>query len=154
LPVVSTKGLFYHYFDSKEELMKAVLHSVYVHFKTKLFSLAYSDVLAPEEKLAKFLDKAERLFLHSEGGCLMANIALETLTTQPEFVPFIRQFFMEWTDAMAHIYEAVYQPEAARSVAEQTVQEFEGAVLFMRVFGDKRYLSDALERAVKRLAVV
>ena len=31
------------------------------------------------------------------------------------------------------------------------MQEFEGAVLFMRIFGEKRFVDDVLERAMARL---
>jgi len=147
-----TKGIFYHHFENKEELMKAVLHSVHLHFKTTLFSLAYSDKLSPEEKLEKFLSKAQRMFSKSDGGCLMANTALETLSTLPEFAPYLRDFFRDWTDALTEIFSATYQAEAARRIAEQSVQEFEGAVMFMRIYGDKRYVDEMLERAKMRLS--
>lgn len=149
-----TKGIFYHHFESKEELMKAVLHGVHLHFKTTLFALAYSDKLTPEEKLEKFLAKAQRMFSKNEGGCLMANTALETLSSLPEFAPYLKEFFQDWIDAMAQIYSAVYQEEKAKRIAEQSVQEFEGAVMFLRIFGDKRYMDDMLERAKLRLTLV
>lgn len=146
-----TKGLFYHYFASKEELMTAVLDGVHQHFKRTLFATAYGQNLAPEEKLEKFLGKAKRMFIDTVGGCLMGNIALETISTEPEFAPYLRRFFGDWVAALASIYEATYQPETAQTIAEQVVQEFEGAVMFMRVFGDKRYLDEVLERATARL---
>jgi TetR/AcrR family transcriptional repressor of nem operon len=147
-----TKGIFYHHFENKEELMKAVLHGVHLHFKVTLFALAYSDKLTPEEKLEKFLGKAQKMFSKNDGGCLMANTALETLSTQPEFAPYLKEFFRGWIDALAAIYSARYQEDAARRIAEQTVQEFEGAVMFLRIFGDKRYMDEMLERARLRLA--
>jgi TetR/AcrR family transcriptional repressor of nem operon len=146
-----TKGLFYHYFSSKEELMKAVLLGVHLHFKKSLFAPAFGNALTPEEKLEKFLNKTRRLFSTAEGGCLMANTALETLGTSSEFTPYIRDFFEDWIAALAHIFEHTYQPEAARKVAEEIVQEFEGAVLFMRIFGETRYVEEVLERAKTRL---
>jgi TetR/AcrR family transcriptional regulator, transcriptional repressor for nem operon len=146
-----TKGLFYHYFASKEDLMKAVLQGLHTHFKKTLFAAAFGNALSPEEKLQKFLKKAERLFSTVEGGCLMANTALETLGTTTAFTPYIRSFFEDWISAMAHIYEHTYQPETARRVAEEIVQEFEGAVLFMRIFGEKRFVDEVLERAMARL---
>jgi TetR/AcrR family transcriptional regulator, transcriptional repressor for nem operon len=146
-----TKGLFYHYFSSKEELMKAVLQGVHLHFKKTLFAPVFGNALSSEEKLQKFLKKAERLFSNADGGCLMANTALETLGTTTEFTPYIRSFFEDWISAMAHMYEHTYQPDVARKVAEEIVQEFEGAVLFMRIFGEKRFVDEVLERAVARL---
>ncbi|TAE27389.1 MAG: TetR/AcrR family transcriptional regulator [Candidatus Kapaibacterium sp.] len=145
-----TKGLFYHYFSSKEELMKAVLQGVHFHFKKSLFAPAFGNALSPQEKLEKFLGKAKRLFATVDGGCLMANTALETLGTNVEFTPFIRAFFEDWISAMAHIYEHTYQPEVARKVAEEIVQEFEGAVLFMRIYGETRFIDEMLKRAQLR----
>lgn len=147
-----TKGLFYHYFSSKEELMKAVLEGVHFYFKKTLFAPAFGNALSPEEKLEKFLSKVHKLFSTAEGGCLMANTALETLGTNTEFTPYIRAFFEDWINAMAHIYEHIYQPDAARKVAEEIVQEFEGAVLFMRIYNDTRYVQDVLERAKARFS--
>jgi TetR/AcrR family transcriptional regulator, transcriptional repressor for nem operon len=150
-----TKGLFYHHFASKEELMQAVLESVYQHFNATLFQPVYVDSsnLGPEEKLQTFVRRAERLFTTADGGCLMANIALETLGTDSAFSPCLRRFFAQWVAAMAHIYEANYQPAIAQTIAEQVVQDVEGGIMLMRIFGDKHYIEEALKRATARLSI-
>jgi TetR/AcrR family transcriptional repressor of nem operon len=146
-----TKGVFYHHFESKEELMKAILESVHAYFNATLFSLAYSETYSPEEKLNSFLHKAQKIFFGGAGGCLMGNTVLETADTTQDFVPYLQAFFRDWVSALAAIYQSVYEEDAAKRIAEQTVQEFEGAVMFYRLYGEKRYLTEAVERARFRL---
>ena len=82
----------------------------------------------------------------------MANTALETAEAVPDFIPYLQAFFRDWVSALAAIYKSAYQDDVAKRLAEQTVQEFEGAVMFFRVYGEMRYLNEALERARARLS--
>lgn len=145
-----TKGIFYHYFPGKEELMKEALQMIHQYFTTRIFSIAYQDELPGKERMKQMLVRTDKFFTNGEGGCFMGNTVLETVGVIPEFADTLRAFFTDWVAAMQHIYEEKYQTAEARKIAEQTVQELQGAVMFMRLFSEKDYLKTAARNAIAR----
>ncbi|MDX2002735.1 MAG: TetR/AcrR family transcriptional regulator [Chitinophagales bacterium] len=143
------KGSMYHYYDSKEELMKAVIEYVHAYFNTEIFAHAYQEGLSTSEKLRKMGEKTEQMFIGD--GCIMGNIGIETARVIPEFSELIRKFFDDWVEALTHVFKAKYSEATAREVAEQCVAEIEGSVMMMRIYNQPRYLKDALRRVKKRI---
>jgi len=137
------KGSMYHYFSSKEELMRVVLEMLRDHYRDKVFAYAYDKDLNSEEKLKALGEKSIEVFVRGEGACLMANIAMETNDVVPEFRAPIRSFFDAWIEALQHIYKEKYSPEAARIFAQESVAAIEGAALLMRIYNDRSYLDTA-----------
>ncbi|OWY22566.1 TetR/AcrR family transcriptional regulator [Sphingobacteriales bacterium UPWRP_1] len=137
------KGSLYHYFKSKEDLMKAVIDYMHNYYTREIFSLAYDEQLGMRQKLKMLADASENQFFASESGCLFGNLALETSGNIPEFSELVKLFFVEWMKAMEHIYAEKYAPEKARILAQDCVARVEGAVMMMRLFNDKEYLRRA-----------
>lgn len=144
------KGSIYHYFPSKEELMKAVIQYLHEWYKREVFSIAYEEGKSGEEKLAELATISEQIFYKEPGGCLMANIGLETANTYPDFAELIKGFFEEWITALAYIFEEFYASSEARLIAELSVGEIEGAVMLMQVYQDPGYLKRAHQHIKKR----
>jgi AcrR family transcriptional regulator len=140
------KGSIYHYFSSKEVLMKEVIVYLHEYYRHNAFRHAYDDKLGSRQKLTMLAKFYQELFYGQEGGCLMANIAMETGNVVPEFSPLISAFFQEWIDAMAHIYRQELPEAQAEAMARETVVAVEGATMMMRIFGDRSYLQRALEQ--------
>lgn len=145
------KGSMYHYFDSKEDLMKAVLKYVHEYFNEHIFSHAYNDELTVNEKLRRMGEITEKMFIGPGEGYIMGNIGIETARVNPEFSELIKSFFSDWMDALAYVCKDKYSETKAMEVAEQTVAEIEGAVMMMRIYNEPRYLKDALHRVAKRI---
>lgn len=145
------KGSMYHYFDSKEDLMKAVIKYVHQYFNEHIFSHAYNDKLTTREKLRKMGEMTESMFIGQDEGYIMGNIGIETARVIPEFSELIKTFFNDWVNALTHVFKEKYNDKVAREVAEQTVAEIEGAVMMMRIYNEPRYLSDALKRVARRV---
>ncbi len=137
------KGSLYHYFKSKEELMKAVINYLHNYYKNEIFILAYDEQLGIKQKLKMLADASENQFFASESGCLFGNLALETSGNIPEFSEMVKAFFIEWMKAMEHIYTQHYPPEKAKLLAQDSVARVEGAVMMMRLFNDKEFLRRA-----------
>jgi TetR/AcrR family transcriptional repressor of nem operon len=137
------KGSIYHYFSSKEVLMREVLQVLREYYRDKVFIHAYNDTLTAEQRLSMLGEKSIEVFVNGEGACLMANIAMETNDVVPEFRAPIKAFFDDWTDALTHIYSEKYSQEAARIFAGETICAIEGAAMMMRIYNNKDYLLTA-----------
>lgn len=144
------KGSLYHYFPSKEALMSAVIKYAHDYFKKEVFSIAYDTTLSPQQRMEKMFKKSERALL-SEGN-LMGNIGVETARAIPEFAEHIRDFYKEWMKAVEFVFNEITNQKDAHKLAEQTVAEFEGAVMMTRIFKDAKYIKNAYERLMNRFA--
>jgi len=145
------KGSLYHYFPSKEELMKRVIQMVHEFFKTNVFAYAYDKSLSPAVRLEKLFRAAEKIFLDEETGSLMGNVGVETALMIPEFAELVRRFFMDFFHAVKTIYLDKFSEEVANELAERSVAEIEGSLMFSRVFNDHSYLKNTIKRVLDRL---
>lgn len=146
------KGSLYHYFPSKESLMSAVIEYAHQYFKLKIFSIAYDEALTPQQRMEKMFKKSEKTLLSD--GNIMGNIGVETARIIPEFANHIKDFYKEWINAVAYIFKKVTIENDAQKLAEQTVAEFEGAVMMSRIFKDTKFIHNAYERLQARFAAV
>ena len=144
------KGSIYHYFSSKEDLMKEVLEVLKDHYRDKVFIYAFDNELTATQKLKMLGEKSIDVFANGEGACLMANIAMETNDVVPEFRKPIRQFFDDWINALTNIYKERYSNDAAEIFAKETVCAIEGAAMMMRIYNDKSYLIKAHEMVMEK----
>jgi len=145
------KGSLYHYFPSKEELMKRVIISVHQYFKEKVFAHAYDKTQTPTKRLELLFESAERIFMDQETGSLMGNVGVETALMIPEFADMVRQFFLDFFHAIKTIYLDKYSEEVANELAERSVAEIEGSLMFARVFNDHSYLKNSMKRILSRI---
>lgn len=139
------RGSLYHYFASKEELAQEAMAHVESVFEETVFSIAEDETLPAEMRLAHMGTATETYFTTRQGGCLLGNLALETLDTVPEFRPRIRRYFERWIAAYAHIYQAAGSPrDVAREQGRKAVALIQGALMMARVFEDTTALHDAI----------
>src|ERR1051325_3866198 len=148
------KGSIYHYFESKEELMKEVMFYVHKFFQDQVFVHAYDKSLPAKKRLQKMSETAERVFIGPESGNIMGNIGLETAHVHPEFQEYIQVFFKQYLKALRNIYAENYPEEKAWDLAEQGVAELEGALMLSRIFNEKDYFIKANRRLVERLETI
>ena len=144
------KGSLYHYFPSKEALMSAVIKYAHEFFQKEVFSIAYDKTLSPQQRMEKMFKKSERALLSD--GNIMGNIGVETARAIPEFAEHIRDFYKEWMSAVEFVFKEITNEEDAKKLAEQTVAEFEGAVMMSRIFRDPKFVHNAYERLIDRFA--
>ncbi|RMG56008.1 MAG: TetR/AcrR family transcriptional regulator [Bacteroidetes bacterium] len=142
------KAHMYYYFENKEALMRAVLEAVLSYAEARVFPLAYEDERSPEARIEDIIGQLRRLLAMDQGGCLMANTALEVshLQPAPDFLAVVRAFFEQLLDALTHLLKHILPPEAAQSQAETQVAALEGALLLSQVYEDPAYFERGLER--------
>jgi AcrR family transcriptional regulator len=127
------KGSLYHHFKSKDEVGIEGLKYIHDYFVREVYSVAYQEELALNEKLELYIQKIDAYFLHSEGGCIFGNFALELSSEKVAFKDVIREDFQSWTDSLATMFEEKYPKEEALALAKEYVALTQGAIMMMNL---------------------
>ncbi len=143
------KGSFYHYFESKEKLMLAILEKTLELLKTDIFPISKRQLPA-RENMELLLKTFSKQMLMKEGGCILGNITMETAFTVVEFRPILKEIFDGWLQALKLIYLEKFSEEGAQRLSEQTIMEFEGAVMLTKIYGGEKYFRDCYNRVMSR----
>ncbi len=140
------KSHFYYYFDSKDTLIKEVLAMVNSYMTYNMNKALNDESLKTSEKLERINSLIKKLFLTYDGGCVMANTALESAHANPKYFDEIRLFFEKFIHGLKCLLLENHSEQRAQYLAEQIVQDIEGGILLMRVYGDPKYLQNAIDR--------
>lgn len=157
-----SKGSFYHFFKSKQELALAMLaHHMDGAIEEIEKGLDLEEVEGPEQtvRYVKHVeDGAEELW---RDGCLIGSFALELAETHPEIRETVSRVFRDLVDHMEKVFrplcEAHPGPDTPppRELAEQFIMAIEGGVVLSRAHHDRRYVPQAIRsfrRYVEKLA--
>ena len=147
------KGSFYHYFASKDAILQEGLVQTGRYFQEHVFVIAYNDAVPPQKRMKSMLEKHIAIMLRECGGCLVANIAAEALTTNPDIKPLLVEVSNNWYAALRHILLALHSPASAESRAWQIIQDIEGAIMLTRLYDNELFLKQALKRSVGHCSV-
>ncbi len=145
------KGSFYHYFDSKEKLMTAVLEHLLARLHQEVFPIAENQSLPERERLKHIMLKVGEIMLQQNGGCIAANTSLETNGQPVEFRDTIRAIFTGWETALQKVFATQYPEGTAKRMAGQAIMEFEGAVMLSQLYGNDQYLKDVFVRTLAKM---
>ncbi|WP_411030938.1 TetR/AcrR family transcriptional regulator [Spongiimicrobium sp. 3-5] len=140
------KSHFYYYFDSKEDLIKDVLATVNSYMGYNMNKILSNSSLSTKEKLQALDKLIYKLFLKNDGGCVMANAALESAHANPLYFDEIKLFFENFIAGIKQLLEENQGVQQTQELAEQIVQDIEGGILLMRVYNNAKYLKNAIAR--------
>ncbi len=143
------KSHFYYYFSNKEQLIKEVLMTVNSYFEYNLFKTIKNPKVSIDEKLKNIYALIDKMFKTFDGGCIMANTALETIHLNPTYKGEIQGFFKNFISGLQLLLEPNYTKQQSVILAEQIVQDIEGGILLMRIYDDQKYLNNAISRMEK-----
>lgn len=137
-----SKGSFYHFFKSKEELGLAVLD---VYFTERVQPLADGPHTAAEDPVERafvFLDHAEGIAaeLWTE-GCLLGTFATDISATSPRIRARVSALFDKFARGLAVVFDGVAaagRPGAPSSVelAEHFLAVVEGSIILAKAHDD------------------
>jgi TetR/AcrR family transcriptional repressor of nem operon len=138
-----TKGSFFHYFKSKEDLAKALLtRKCTSHQKTK------EELYGPDplKKVYGQIDMAVEMSKKTEStkGCLKGMFAQEMSDTHPEIRRICQEYFNNMAESLAvdlREAKAQYAPKASfdpLSLAKHFVAILQGSLILVKTYQDHR----------------
>ena len=128
------KGSIYHHFKSKDEIGLESLKYIHNYFVEHIFSIAFRSDLNDTQKINLFVKTTDEYFLHSVGGCLLGNLALEASNLNLDFKEEIKVYFTAWEDALIKIFENKYSKIEASNFAKEYVALTQGAIMMMNLY--------------------
>lgn len=144
-------GSFYHFFDSKEALLREVLEGYLVALRPMIVEPAYASTPKPIERIFAILaGYRERILMtDSQYGCPLGRLALEI---DPENRPahkLIAENFHGWIGAVRECLDGATLPKNTdkEALATYVLAVMEGGVMLSRSYGSV----EPFDRTVKAL---
>ncbi len=133
-----TKGSFYHFFKTKEEVALAVLNGFYERGRARLADGAYLEIADPHRRLRGFFDHLEMIGPELwRDGCLMGNFACEFAESSQTIRRRVAAMFTELVSTLSPIFKPIARDhQEADELAMQTLIAIEGAVIMARAYDD------------------
>jgi TetR/AcrR family transcriptional regulator, transcriptional repressor for nem operon len=132
-------GSFYHFFDSKEALLREVLASYLVALRPMIVEPAYAATPQPIERIFAILEGYRERILMTDAhyGCPLGRLALEI---DPENRPahqLIAENFRGWIDAVRDCLRDAALPAQTdlEALATYVLATMEGGVMLSRSYG-------------------
>lgn len=144
------KAGLYHHYPTKQDLMQNVMAFALEQFHDYVLRVASDESLPVEQRLEKMLRRNKRLVTEHRRGCFFANIALET-GREDQFTALIQQAMQDWIDTVATLLTHTMPADQARREAGRLMIEFEGSVLFYKIYNNIDYLEAFIDRTVRLL---
>jgi TetR/AcrR family transcriptional regulator, transcriptional repressor for nem operon len=146
-----TKGSFYHFFDSKEELGLAVLDWSLQRSGQILSDGPHSQVADPVERALTFIDHiADSSPELWSGGCLLGAFALELAETNARMQKAVSGLFQAVTDNFAGMLEPLIahtegkERLTAHELADQLLGTLEGSIVLAKAHRDPSRIPKAI----------
>lgn len=141
-----TKGSFFHYFESKEDLGRATLERYAGRGLGSLESAPFRRESDPLKRIIASIDFwIDRIKDPSmECGCLLGNFAQELSDTHPAIRAQCARYFDQWTGMLRQDFDeakALYRPRAridTQGLAEHYVAAVEGGLLLTKASRDRK----------------
>ncbi|KAF0244517.1 MAG: TetR family transcriptional [Planctomycetota bacterium] len=138
-----TKGSFFHYFESKDELGRAALQRFCTKMEWK-FELAIGLDKDPWKRVLGYLDAVEQIAKDPEAsrGCLLGGFAAEMCDCNSAIRSQCCSGFRSWTEKFGEVLAAAKKSVAPRAawdpheVAEHFIAVLEGSLLLTKAQRD------------------
>lgn len=146
-----SKGSFYHYFKSKQDLTLAMIEHHMADAKDVLEGGLDLTGVEGAQRAVRYVKHIEQ---ESEeiwkDGCLIGSLALELAETHPEVRQKISAIFRDLTDHFEKIFTPLCEEHRGpdtpppRELAEQFIVVIEGGVVLAKAHYDRRYVPRAI----------
>jgi TetR/AcrR family transcriptional regulator, transcriptional repressor for nem operon len=146
-----TKGSFYHFFDSKEELGLAVLDWSLQRSGQMLSAGPHRQIADPVQRALAFIDHiaicSPELW---SGGCLLGSFALELAEANSRMQKAVSGMFQAVSDNFAEMLEPLVAPTngkegpTAEELADQLLGTLEGSIVLAKAHRDPSRIPKAI----------
>jgi TetR/AcrR family transcriptional regulator, transcriptional repressor for nem operon len=146
-----TKGAFFHYFDGKEAMGKAVLEHWIANGAANYSAAPFWNLSDPLERLYGYIDFTSELTVTGPCGCLVGIYSQELWQSQPELRADCEAAFSAWADGLARLVAEArdrHAPKASfdpRSLAYHFIAVFEGGLILARAHRRPEIVGEQLE---------
>lgn len=136
----ANSGSLYHYFPTKEDLLRAVLEWYRDNINAALLDPIWSNISDPIERIFALLHGYRMMLQHTEFsyGCPIGNLALELASTHPNIRELLAQNFTKWTAAVRECLDDASGRFPAHvnvnQLATFVLTTMEGAVMLARSY--------------------
>ena len=154
-----TKGSFFYYFHSKEDLAKQTLDN-FVNIGRKLAEKSgFQKETDPLQRVYSYVDFIIKSAKHPvlKRGCLLGNFSQELSATHPGIRSICVQYFSEWAEGFKNDIEKArvyYKPKALfdpGSLAVQLIVTLEGSLILAKATQDMGVVEKSLRHYKKYL---
>ena len=131
-------GSFYHFFESKEALLKAVLEEYLVGLRPQIVDPAFAATNDPIERIFAILAgyRLRILSTNCHYGCPLGRLALEIDAENRPAHALIAQNFRGWIGAVRECIEQAHLPNVdPEALATFVLAVMEGGVMLARSYG-------------------
>lgn len=146
-----SKGSFYHFFGTKEDLGLALLDDYLSKSKIYFLGGPFTEEQDPIKKLFGFLRQTEASAeILWKDGCLLGNFAIELGLSHPAVRQKVSVIFTRITKGVADLFQPVsaLHPDNAMLEADRLAEAYlaiiEGAIILSRAHDDWSYLHRSL----------
>jgi TetR/AcrR family transcriptional regulator, transcriptional repressor for nem operon len=146
-----TKGSFYHFFESKEELGLAVLDWSLQRGGKILGNGPHQEIADPIERAMAFLEHLANCSWELwSGGCPLGSFSLELADTNPRMQRAVSDMFQAVEDTFAERLEPLVaradgnQNPTAHELAEQLLGILEGSIVLAKAHRDPSRIPKAI----------
>jgi TetR/AcrR family transcriptional repressor of nem operon len=148
-----SKGSFFHYFKSKEDLGKAVLHHYWLPMRRLTESAPFRRLTDPLARVYAYLDLVIALLEHpaTPKACLFGNLSQELSTTHPDVTKVCAEAFTWWTESLQADLDDLKQQRAphapidTRALATHFIAVYEGSLILAKASGDLKVVRTNIE---------
>jgi len=157
-----TKGSFFHYFKTKEDLGREVLGHYWASTQARVQSAPFVEIGEPLARLHGYLDLFVALAREPmiEKSCLFGNFSQEVAATHPVLRETCAEGFARWRDQIASDLEEarrVHTPSVdfdSASLADHFIAIYEGSLILAKARQDPRVIEEGVEHFRRYLDVL
>ncbi len=152
-----SKGSFYHFFQTKDDIGVAALEGFYAEHMRRLADGPYRGIRDPLERVFGYLNHAEAVAKELWGhGCLLGSFALELGDSHPAMRAKVSVLLGQSAAVLARLFAPVCEKAAGRpgapkpaELADHFIAMIEGCVVLARAHDDWRRVPAGI-RSFKR----
>jgi TetR/AcrR family transcriptional repressor of nem operon len=148
-----TKGSFFHYFESKEQLGKEVLDRFFFSLQQMIQQGSFPKKSDPLQRVYGYVDRFIEMSKNPElpSGCLLGNFTQELAETHPGIRSLCAQRFAEWAATVKQELDkakAQHAPKASfdtQSLAEYLIAVLQGSRILAKAKQDPGVFKENLQ---------